>query len=218
MAIQHMGKFTAIGMRTPAKDMQPNALVINTCGKNDTNERGTPDSWVWCNPTNRAINHYYHDLTAVSVECLWQGTKILRDNPTNIPDNVTLMGDWRRGKGRAPRGAYAGPDQPLITSPGQARRAIYLPAFKNLIDYWMQDEQVKQWVNDAFHHDGPVYLRDHDTGRGIDRNGPMSHAWLFCEFLNNQEWPGLAKKETTPVIPRIIWENGTAKVNPAYKE
>lgn len=189
MPIVSMGKFTAIGMRTPAKDLQPNHIVINTCGKNDTAEKGEFNTWVWANPTNRAIIHQYQDITAVSVECLWQGTKILKTNSTNIPDPIILNGDWRRGKGRAPRGAYAGPDQPLITSPGQARRQIYVPAFRNLIQYWMQDEEVNAWIDQCRKHEGPIYLRDHDTGRGIDRNGPMSHAWLFCEFLNSGHWP-----------------------------
>lgn len=189
MPVISMGKFTAIGMRTPAKDLGPNHIVVSTCGRNDTAEKGDFDSWAWCNPTNRAITHQYEDITAVSVECLWQGTKILRTNETGTPDPLTLGGNWRRGKGKAPRGAYAGPGKPLITSPGAARRRIYVPAFKNLIEHWMQDEEVKEWIDRCRKHDGPIYLRDHDTGRGIDRNGPMSHAWLFCEFLNTGAWP-----------------------------
>lgn len=184
-----MGKFTAIGMRTAEKSLPEDAIIINTCGKNDTNEIGSPNSWVWCNPTNRAILHTYHDITAVSVECLWQGTKILKTNTTGVPDQATLNGEWRRGKGRAPRGAYAGPGAPLITSPGEARRKIYVPAFRNLIEHWMKNEEVASWVQQCRESNGLVFLRDHDTGRGIDRNGPMSHAWLLCEYLNSGEWP-----------------------------
>lgn len=189
MPVQHMGKFTAIGMRTPQKDLINNPLVINTCGQNDTTDKGTPQSWVWCNPTNRAITHYYKDIQAVSVECLWQGTKILTTNITGKPDPQTIAGDWRRGKGKRPQGAYAGPNQPLITSPGQARRAIYLPAFQRLIEHWTKDQEVKEWLDICQKHDGNIYLRDHDTGRGLDRNGPMSHAWLLCMYLNNGKWP-----------------------------
>lgn len=185
MAIVIMGKFTAIGMRASAKD-HPNARVINTCGKNDTTDKGSENSWVWCNPTNRIITHPYHDVSAVSVECLWQGTKILKTNDTNQPDPETLGGNWRKGKGRAPKGAYAGHGQPLITSPGLARREIYLPAYKNLVEHWMQDEEVRTWIEQCRNHDGPIFLRDHDTGRGIDRNGPMSHAWLLCTWLNDE--------------------------------
>ena len=102
---------------------------------------------------------------------------------------MTLGGDWRRGKGRAPRGAYAGPGQPLITTPGEARRRIYVPAFRRLIEHWLQDPEVAGWVEACRRSPSPIFLRDHDTGRGIDRNGPMSHAWLMCEFLNSGSWP-----------------------------
>lgn len=189
MAIEIMGKFTAIGMRTAKTKLPTPHRIINTCGQNDTAEFGDEDTWVWSNPTNRAIRHQYHDVEAVSVECLWQGTKILSDNSTLRPDPTTLEGDWRRGKGKKPKGAYAGPDIPLITSPGIARRLIYVPAYKRLIEHWLEDERVLVTLDGCRRFEGYVFLRDHDTGRGLDRNGPMSHAWLLCMFLNNSEWP-----------------------------
>ena len=179
-----MGQFTAIGMRTKVED--PRALVVNTCGKNDTAERGTLDSWVWSNPTNRAIRHEFEGISAVSVEALWQGTKVFAEG--GAPDPVTLNGEWRRGKARRPVGAWAGPGKPLIRTPGEARRRIYVPAFKNLVDHWLQDEEVALFVREARKHER-VFLRDHDTGRGIDRNGPMSHAWVLATYLNTGKWP-----------------------------
>lgn len=186
MPIQHMGHFTAIGMRQSVTDSK--AFVINTCGKNDTSEEGSPTSWVWSNPTNRVIEHPYEDIVAVSVECLWQGTKIRKG--MQEPDLAILEGNWRGGKGRRPIGAWAGAGKPLITTPGEARRRIYIPAFRRLVEYWLESsERVREWVEAAKNHDGPVYLRDHDTGRGVDRNGPMSHAWLLASWLNTGEWP-----------------------------
>ncbi|SRR6184192_2737360 len=183
-----MNKFEAVGMRKKIED--PGALVINTCSDNDTKERGSLTRWSWSNPTNRMYPHVYYSYTAVSTECLWQGTKIPRTNPRNEPDPLTLAGDWRRGKGKRPRGAYAGPDAAPITTPGGARRAIYIPAFCSQIERWMaEDETVAEWVQTARDHDGTVYLRDHDTGRGVDRNGPMSHAWLLSVYLNTGRWP-----------------------------
>lgn len=184
--IQHMGHFTAIGMRRKVED--PNALVINTCSDNDTAERGTPTRWSWSNPTNRAITHEYHGFAAVSVEALWQGTKVFEAE--GGPDPRALDGEWRRGKAKRPIGAYAGPTEPLIITPGEARRRIYVPAFRRLITHWLAtDRHVATWVQAARDHDGPVYLRDFDTGRGIDRNGPMSHAWVLAEWLNTGQWP-----------------------------
>jgi hypothetical protein len=183
MPISHMGHFTAIGMRTPIRS--PDALVINTCARNDTAELGDLTHWVWANPTNRAIVHRYHDIEAVSVECLWQGTKILQV-PGPGPDPKTLAGDWRRGKGKRPAGAYAGPEAPLIRDQGAARRAIYIPAFRRLIEHWLT-QGADALIAQAKKHDGPVYLRDFDTGRGLDRNGPMSHAWVLATWLNAAE-------------------------------
>ena len=183
--IKSMGQFTAIGMRTKVVD--PRILVISTCGKNDTSSRGDKHSWAWSNPTNRALTHEYEGVEAMSVECLWQGTKIFKEG--GRPDPLTLAGDWRRGKAKRPIGAWAGEGIPLITTPGGARRRIYVPAFSRLVEHWLQDRQVSLWMEAARSHPGPVYLRDFDTGRGIDRKGPMSHAWLLCTFLNDGEWP-----------------------------
>lgn len=183
--IELMGHFTAIGMRESVQE--DDALVINTCSDNDTSERGTYARWSWCNPTNRALVHTYGDVEAVSVECLWQGTKVFT---TGGPDAAVLAGDWRRGKARRPVGAYAGASsEPLITSPGEARRRIYLPAYHNLISYWEQDSIVASWITGAREHRGNVYLRDFDTGRGVDRNGPMSHAWALACYLNTGRLP-----------------------------
>ncbi len=185
-SIVSMGKFTAVGMRTKVEDAK--ALVVNTCGMNDTAERGSFESWSWSNPTNRVIRHEYEGLSAVSVESMWQGTKIFREG--GIPDVHALEGEWRRGKARRPIGAWAGPGKPLITTPGEARRRIYVPAFRRLIEHWLRDETVAGWVERARRHDGPVFLRDHDIGRGIDRNGAMSHAWVLATWLNTGAWPG----------------------------
>jgi hypothetical protein len=182
--IRIMGKFTAIGMHTVTP---PAALVIGTCSDNDTASMGSATLWSWSNPTNRAIWHSYADVDAVSVECLWQGTKIFQAG--GRPDPETLRGDWRRGKARRPIGAWAGEGRPLITDPGEARRAIYLPAFRSLIERWMRNLSIAEWIAAARAHAGPVFLRDFDTGRGVDRDGPMSHAWVLASWLNTGKWP-----------------------------
>lgn len=182
-----MANFIAIGMR--AKVTDPTGWVANTCSDNDTDAAGDDTRWSFCNPTNRAITHVYEDIEAVSLECLWQGTKITRANVTGKPDPEILGGAWRKGKGKRPIGAYGGDGKPLITNPGDARRAIYIPAFRNLVTHWMQDAEVADRIARAQAFDGNIYLRDHDTGQGIDRNGPMSHAWVLSVYFNTGEWP-----------------------------
>lgn len=183
--IQLMGKFTAIGMRARVTD--PEALIVNTCSGNDTSEIGDDRRWSWANPTNRIIPHPYQDIVACSVEALWQGTKLLAGQ--DRPDPDILQGNWRKHKGKRPAGAYAGPGQPLITNPGEARRKIYIPAFDRLVQHWLQHPEVRDRLDRARQHPGPVFLRDHDTGRGIDRNGPLSHAWVLAYYLNHSQWP-----------------------------
>ena len=181
-----MGTFIPAGMTDDILD--PHALVINTCTGNDTDLAGDEHNWVWANPTNRKFGHEYHGREAVSVAALWQGTKVY--GPINEPDEFALAGDWRRGKGRAPRGAWAGPGEDLISDIGAARRAIFLPAYKYQIMSWVVgDDKVGEMVHKARHHEGPVYLRDFDTDQGLDNPTAMSHAWLLSVWLNVGEWP-----------------------------
>jgi hypothetical protein len=186
MTIKLMGKFTAVGTRQRIDD--PTGLVINTCSGNDRDNAGDPTHWNWCNPTNQAILHHYEDVVSVSPEALWQGCKLMQGQ--GRPDPLILAGAWKKNKGKRPMGAYAGPGLPLITDPGQARRTIYIPAYRALVDHWIHnDDEVADWVVAAMNHDGRVYLRDHDTGRGLDRDGPLSHAWILAYRLNKGDWP-----------------------------
>ena len=178
--------FIPVGMRHKITDKD--ALVVNTCSGNGTAELGDLHHWVWANPTNTALPIEYFDVTAVSVECLWQGTKI--QDPTGMTDDNfrCLAGDWRIGKGRRPLGAYAGPRQPWITNPGEARRRIYIPSFGQQVRYWLH-HGAAALISQAKGHPGTVYLRDYDTGQGLDQDGPMSHAWLLSVWLNTGKWP-----------------------------
>lgn len=179
-----MGHWTAIGMRDAAPT---GSLCIDTCAVNDSSARGSARAWTWANPTNRAIRHDFGGVSAVSVECLWQGTKAIRGQP--CPDLLTLAGAWRRGKKRRPVGSWSGELGALITDPGEARRRIYIPAYERLIAHWLMDEEVLSWIEAAHRHPGPVFLRDWDTGRGVDRNAPMSHAWVLAVWLNTGRFP-----------------------------
>lgn len=183
--------FEAIGMRTKIED--PEAIVINTCSDNDTSERGDLTHWSWANPTNRRFLATY-DLEsggwieAVSVEALWQGTKVFKLPPE--ADVRALQGEWRRGKGKRPLGAFTGTGCPLITDQGEARRRIYLPAYARQIELWLKlDEVVRGYLLHAQTSPKTVYLRDFDTGRGVNRKGPMSHAWVLSVYLNTGRWP-----------------------------
>jgi hypothetical protein len=181
-----MTNFIATGMRTKLPE---GAHAVNTCIRNDTAETGSGTAWAWSNPTNRmfpATHKNDPECSAVSLECLWQGTKI-RTAGTG-PDQQILRGYWRRGKGRRPIGAWNGPNRPLITSPGEARREIYLPAFVNQLHRQLTENvAAREMLLDAIATHDTIYLRDFDTGQGVDRNGPMSHAWVMATILNGDD-------------------------------
>lgn len=183
MAIDIMGKFTAIGHTTRAP---AGGTVIETCSHNDGRDAGNDLNWSWANPTNRRFSANFVGVGAVSVEALWQGLKSLPGQP--CPDYRTLAGDWRRGKKACPAGHWSGKGQPLITGAGEARRRIYLPAYASQIDRWLRhDLAVADHLASVRAAPGLVFLRDWDTGRGIDdavddrgrHHGPMSHAWAL---------------------------------------
>lgn len=184
-------KFVPVGMRAKI-DALPGDLIVNTCSENDTDARGDATRWSWSNPTNRAYQAVHsadRQCVAVSIECLWQGTKAIPGRP--CPDPLTLAGDWRRGKAKRPTHAYGG-SLGNLTDPGSARRAIYIPAFEFQIKSWIrEDEVVRHMIEDLTNPEvpGTVYLRDHDTGQGVDRRGPMSHAWVLSVFLNTGSFP-----------------------------
>lgn len=191
MTIKWMnGAFTAVGMRTSLNDKGVN--VVNTCAHNDTDLIGDNKRWAWTNPTNRKylVTHPNDPNTkAVSVECLWQGAKMMAGQ--TVPDTQALNGDWRRGKGKRPVGAWNGSNKPLITNPGEARRRIYIPAYVTQIHAHITNSEYVAEVVRASIYVAEMglrtALRDHDTGRGVGRNGPLSHAWVLAVILNNNE-------------------------------
>lgn len=91
---------------------------------------------------------------------------------------------------------------------------LYLPAFVAQLHNWLEyDEQIRKMTTIAAGHD-KVLLRDFDTGRGIDRNGPMSHAWVLATILNcNQVEFGPIDDDTASKIREIQINAGvTAKI------
>jgi hypothetical protein len=181
-----MAHFIPIGMRVK---VAAGARTVNTCSPNDSVDPGDTKRWGWAAPTSRIVRHQYEGVEAVSTETLWQGCKITAASPDGRPDPKILGGNWRGGKGKKPFGAWAGEGKPLITNPGEARRKIYLPAYRRQIEAWLEDPRAADILAEARRYGGPVYLRDFDTGQGVDRDGPMSHAWVLSVFLNTGEWP-----------------------------
>ncbi len=101
-------------------------------------------------------------------------------------------------------GHLNGDGAPLLTTPGGARRAIYIPAFRSQVERWLSaSESLRDRVERLRSDPRPAFLRDYDTGRGIDRDGPMSHAWVLAMWLNTGEWPG-SEPAPEPRQPKLF--------------
>lgn len=186
-------KYRVLQMRAPAP--QDAGLVINVACGNDKPGKGDFYAWAWASPTNTRYQAHFQwgeaatqCLHAKSVECLWQGTKMF--HPTSQgPDPEVLEGNWRKYKGYKPHGAWGGPEGRLLDRV-DARRLIYIPAYRTQIMQWLLDDaEVQGWVDRSRLEPGFVYLRDFDTGEGLDNPRPMSHAWVLATFLNTGVWP-----------------------------
>lgn len=181
-----MGKFTAVGMSTV---IPSGWIVVDTCALNDTSQEGDDLRIAAFNPTNRRFGFEHRGVRGVSVEAGWQGLKDIEGRP--CPDPRTLAGDWRRGKKARPRGHWNGVGEPLLTTPGSARRAIYVPAYRLQVERWLAaSATLRDRVERLRADPRPVAARDFDEGRGLDRFGPMSHSWVLCAWLNTGVWPG----------------------------
>jgi len=181
------------------------SIGIDTCHANGQNIAGDFSRWAWANPTNTRFPVTYADVTAVSVEALWQGTKIRKN--MQVPDPDTLAGDWRRAKGRKPLGHWSG-EHGLLLGLTMARLKIYLPAYINQIHNFLQVEErakrsllnAEQGIKQGF----KIALRDFDTGEGVANNSPMSHAWVLATILNGtfeKEFEGLSELS----MERCFW-------------
>ncbi len=172
------------------QEMPAGSLCIDTCLDNDKSYPGNSRRWSWANPTNTRFVVEYGRMTFISVEALWQAAKVFIHDGQPDLGIATTPGAWRRAKKRRPFGHWGGPGKPPITTAGEARRRIYVPAYERQITQWLRDPQVAQWVLWARDYGAAsVYLRDWDTGKGLDNAGPMSHGWLLAYYLNNGRMP-----------------------------
>ncbi len=170
------------------QDMPPGAYCVETCLDNDLPCAGSVRRWSWANPTNTRFPVEYGGIRFISVEALWQGAKVFAHDGFPDMKAATLRGQWRRAKRRRPYGHWGGPGNHPITSAGEARRRIYVPAYLLQIEQWLQDPEVAEWVAVARQQE-LVHVRDWDIGMGLDNVGPMSHGWLLAHYLNNGEMP-----------------------------
>ncbi|MFI5910302.1 DUF6939 family protein [Dactylosporangium sp. NPDC051541] len=129
-------------------------------------------------------------VTAMSVEVIWQALKVFEtaDVDRALLDTTRMSGLKRTIRRYGPqRGHRAGFDSPDLLDYETARRRIYLPAYRHVLDNHLTAElaQLRHLATAA-----PVTLLDYTTNGDVTNLAtPLSHAALIRLHLLD-EWPG----------------------------
>ncbi|MEU7867042.1 hypothetical protein [Dactylosporangium sp. NPDC049140] len=129
-------------------------------------------------------------VTGTSVEAIWQALKVFES--TGV-DRTLLQATRMTGLKRTERrygrvlGHRAGLDGSGLLDYETARRRIYLPAYRHVLDHHLSAElaQLRRLATA-----GPLTLLDYTTNDDVaDLSKPLSHAALIRLHLLG-EWPG----------------------------
>jgi len=163
----------------------PGARIIDVTSKG-------PQPWVRMSP------FYPHgdipvplsgDAVAQSVEGIWQGLKVFQDHDVDARklDVVSMTGLKRTvGKYGPVLGHRAGLSGQELLPYEQARRRIFLPAYR-----WILEHNVTDLVAElrAAAADSDVVLLDYTVNGDVtDTTSALSHAALIRLYVTNQ-WP-----------------------------
>jgi hypothetical protein len=157
----------------------------------DVTSRG-PQPWVRFSP------FYPHggipvpfspEHTGVSVEGIWQGLKVFeRADVDRSKLSITTMQNLKRSSRSfgAVLGHRAGLDGKHLLDYVEARRTIYLPIYRWVLEHCLQD-QVEELRRISASK--TVVLLDYETNADIDDlSRPLSHAALIARYVDN-DWP-----------------------------
>ena len=129
------------------------------------------------------------DRSAESVEGIWQGLKVFESEGVDIAKlHVTSMRGIKRSvrtRGRV-LGHQKGLDSTALLGYLEARRSIYLPSYRYVLDERLQPEIEKlSTMADAT----GIVLLDYETNTDVnDTRRPLSHASLVRAYLED-DWP-----------------------------
>jgi hypothetical protein len=127
--------------------------------------------------------------TAASVEGIWQGLKVFeRADVDPARFAITTMRGIKRSARQHGRvlGHRAGVSGDRLLPYAEARRAIYLPTYR-----WVLDRKVEDVVAELrrLARDHPVVLLDYETNANMDDpTHPLSHAALGKAYVEDA-WP-----------------------------
>ena len=127
------------------------------------------------------------DAVAQSVEGIWQALKVFQDcdiDPRKL-EVVTMAGLKRTVRKHGPvLGHRAGLAGDRLLPYEEARRRIYLPAYR-----WVLEHKVADLVEELRAADDDTVLLDYTTNGDVaDTTSPLSHAALIQRYVENR-WP-----------------------------
>ncbi|MGW6919503.1 DUF6939 family protein [Kitasatospora sp. NPDC054939] len=126
-------------------------------------------------------------VAAASVEGIWQALKVFRDADVDAAKlRITTMKGLKRTVRRygPVLGHRAGLGGDELLSYGAARRRIYLPAYR-----WVLEHRVADLVGQLRAREGDVVLLDYTTNGDVDDHAsPLSHAALVRRYVEG-DWP-----------------------------
>lgn len=175
----------SVGEHTLVKRHGADATVL------DLTSRG-PEPWVRFSP------FYPHGgipvpfspgVEAASVEGIWQGLKVFESADVDLAklEVTTMKGLKRTVRKLGPvRGHRRGVAGDALLSYLDARFAIYLPAYRWVLEHRLQAEVARlRELASA----GTVVLLDYETNADVrDARRPLSHAGLVQQYVEGR-WP-----------------------------
>lgn len=163
----------------------PGATVVDVTSKG-------PQPWVRLSPF---FPHggipvpFTPEVTAQSVEGVWQALKVFEGEDVDRAklDVKTMAGLKRTVRRSGPvRGHREGLAGERLLAYEEARRAIYLPTYRWVLEHRVQEEVAELKELSAR---GEVVLLDYTTNGDVaDLRTPLSHAALIAAHLEDR-WP-----------------------------
>ena len=114
-----------------------------------------------------------------SVEGIWQGLKVIRGK--TAPRFFHGNGQKRIGK---PTGHQWGDSQRLLGRT-EARRKIYLPAYRWMLEHRVDPVILEEFVHRAF-RGIPQFFYDREDNGSLEKDRPLAHAKLLADFVNQK--------------------------------
>lgn len=167
----------------------PDALILDVTSKGE-------NPWVKFSPFYPHGNipiPFSPDVTAQSVEGIWQGLKVFENADIDTGKfQITNMKGLKRTvrKFGSVKGHRQGVHGDILLTYLDARHQIYLPVYHWVLENYLQKEveQLEKLASEKI-----ILLLDYETNTNVENlDKPLSHAGLIKRYIDNN-WPEKAE-------------------------